>query len=139
MWHHTACEGISMEVYNFLSFNEEKARHWYCAKCNIVVGELVKQVTQLSNRQDKLEHRMQELEVKSEEQHQELKEDITTIRLQATAAMDVAKEQVRKEREALRLETRAWVTEEAEATRATQDRWMRDVSDRVYNELKNTL
>ena len=80
MWHHITCEGISGEVYRFLTLNDEQTIHWYCAKCNIVVGKLVKQVTKLSNRQDLLETQMQDLDARTEKRHQELRDEITAVR-----------------------------------------------------------
>ena len=60
--------------------NDEQTIHWYCAKCNVVVGKLVKQVTKLSNRQDLLETQMQDLDARTEKRHQELRDEITAVR-----------------------------------------------------------
>ena len=144
MWHHIACEGINKEVYKFLTGNEESTIHWYCAKCNVVVGKLVKQVTKLSNRQDYLETRMHELELKTEEQHQELRQEITTV---ASSAATLSKEEVKvqvgealeHERLSMITEAREMVRKEVEDIRMNQDKWLKDIKDKVYNEVKSTL
>lgn len=38
MWHHAACENINEAVYKFLVENQASAIHWYCFRCNNVMG-----------------------------------------------------------------------------------------------------
>ena len=36
-WHHTSCEGVKDEIYDFLSGHDEKQGiHWYCKKCALM-------------------------------------------------------------------------------------------------------
>lgn len=79
MWHHAKCENIADEVYKFLSENEVSTIHWYCSKCNAVACKLVTQITKIFKRQDELEKRMDSMEISSNEQWIEVKEDMVNL------------------------------------------------------------
>ena len=65
-WYHIKCQGVSESEYEFLS--NHKSLHWYCSLCNKNVAKVIKMVSGLKQRQDKLE-----------EMVTKMSEDITNI------------------------------------------------------------
>lgn len=62
LWHHISCENVTEAIYEFFLENDEDSIHWYCQKCNTVMGKVIKNVTKLSHRQDEMEKHFDELE-----------------------------------------------------------------------------
>ena len=69
LWFHCKCQNIEEVTYKLLG--QDKI-HFYCSRCDAVAGKLLKGLTEMSLRQDKIEMRM----VKVEEDLKELNEDV---------------------------------------------------------------
>lgn len=56
VWSHPKCVGISKEGYEALSSNSQI--HWYCAACNLGVGNLINEVNRIKDMMNKQEMRV---------------------------------------------------------------------------------
>lgn len=59
-WHHIKCQSVTELEYKFL--NEHKTVHWYCATCNKSIASVIKVVSSLKQRQDKIQEQVETLE-----------------------------------------------------------------------------
>jgi len=50
VWWHPACAGIESDLCECLRKNQQL--HWYCMKCNSVVGKLIKEVMRMNEQLD---------------------------------------------------------------------------------------
>jgi len=59
LWSHAKCVDISTELYCYL---QKCANiHWYCDSCNKAVGQVLEELSKLSNRQENTELKVNEL------------------------------------------------------------------------------
>ena len=72
-------------IYKFLMKTEESAIHWYCSKCNTVVGKVIKNMTKISKRQDKMEKRLDDFEDKTYEGLGVVKADLEKLKETVTS------------------------------------------------------
>ena len=61
LWYHAGCENIASEVYKVLK-KETNGLYWYCKGCNKGVVKILKQMSVVQQRQDKMEVSLQKLE-----------------------------------------------------------------------------
>ena len=61
MWHHTKCEGVSQDAYKLLS-KDDSGIKWYCKKCDTFATGFMQNMKQLSQRQDRLEKKFEDLQ-----------------------------------------------------------------------------
>ena len=52
LWHHTTCEKLDVEVYKFLVENNVETLHWYCNKCNGMLGRISSVLSKLASGYD---------------------------------------------------------------------------------------
>jgi len=57
LWHHTACEQVSDEVYAFLCAHRDPSLHWMCKKCTRSFQQLFSSVMRIDEAQKRLEHK----------------------------------------------------------------------------------
>ena len=58
-WHHTACEKVEFEVYEFLCGHEDvKSLQWYCKRCSVTHLTVLKAILSMQAAQRKLEEKM---------------------------------------------------------------------------------
>lgn len=167
IWHHITCEGVSEAVYSFLVQNEESALHWYCSKCNNVVGKVVKQMSMISKRQNEMEKRLDDFEKETEEGLSEVREDLVKLKEYVTVngSSGEVKDLVKKELD----EVKTKVLDEFQSTMKKEfdafveitsekvekqiresaqgilgqfddpDRWQKKVEEKVYTDVKEKV
>jgi len=57
LWHHTACEQVSDEVYAFLCAHRDPSLHWMCKKCTVSFQQLFSSVRRIDDAQRRLEQK----------------------------------------------------------------------------------
>jgi len=57
LWHHTACEQVSDEVYAFLCAHRDPSLHWMCKKCTVSFQQLLSSVRRIDDAQRRLEQK----------------------------------------------------------------------------------
>ena len=103
MWHHTKCEGVSQEAYKILS-KENSGIRWYCKKCDSFATGFMQNMKHLSQRQDRLEKKFEDLQhtvgesIENLEERVEIKIEQVEKNIVNKAVSDSAREM--KEREA---------------------------------------
>lgn len=78
-WHHTECEDVSDEVYEFLCDHYDDASlAWYCKKCVAVSKKLIESTVLVSDQQQQMEIKVEQLKIdvcgKMEQMNRELQE-----------------------------------------------------------------
>lgn len=58
-WFHSKCQNVPDDTYEFMMDN--KSMHWYCVTCNKSVGKILKVLSKLEARQDKVEEEIAKL------------------------------------------------------------------------------
>ena len=60
-WHHCECEGVDEEIYSFLCDHEEPSLKWFCRKCTAICGGLKAVWKALTEQQQRMEEKIEEL------------------------------------------------------------------------------
>ena len=88
-WYHIKCQNITKADYNYIQGGMRKKSlsqmHWYCQTCDKMAVNIMKTITSLHAKQQKMEEKMTKLEDKigqraDREDIQKLKDDITSIK-----------------------------------------------------------
>ena len=88
-WYHIKCQNITKAEYNYIQGRTKKKSlnkmHWYCLTCDRMAVNIMKTMTILHVKQQKIEEEMAKLENKinqkvDKEDIQKLKEDISSIK-----------------------------------------------------------
>ena len=59
-WHHIICEKMDRKVYQFLQKANGSSIHWYCRKCDLTAKKILKNLTELSQKQKELEVKIED-------------------------------------------------------------------------------
>lgn len=59
LWFHTKCQDVSDSEYEFLS--DHKSVHWYCEVCNRNVAKVIKMVSGIRLKQERLEEAVKKI------------------------------------------------------------------------------
>ena len=86
-WHHTECEDVSEEVYQFLcDHSDDPSLAWYCRKCVAVSKKLVEATVSISEQQQQVEVKVEKLSSdvceKMEQMNRELQELRDTMNME---------------------------------------------------------
>ena len=62
LWHHAKCEGVNQQAYNAIGAGASVGVKWFCRKCDKYARAFMTSLQKLSERQDKLEEKMEAME-----------------------------------------------------------------------------
>lgn len=86
-WFHSKCQNVPDDTYQFMMDN--KSMHWYCVTCNKSVGKILKVLSKLEARQDKVEEEIAKLNSELASIKGEVKE-VKEMAEKAETRLDVA-------------------------------------------------
>jgi hypothetical protein len=94
-WFHTKCEKVSNETYKSIQDNE--SIHWFCKDCNKGAAKVLRMVSKLQERQEKLEE-------KFEEELGKVKSELAEIKEKSIVKLEQRQERIEKDNEDLKEE-----------------------------------